>query len=138
MKTIIAVAVTAATLSSAATATTTVLITSAQIKNGTIQTVDLSAKTKRALRGQRGPRGLDGAPGPQGSMGLQGPPGATGLPGPQGPAGTLSFSGESYVENALRELCRGLGDAQSELREVNPTAFYLEDFRFRSCLYFIP
>jgi len=53
-------------------ATAAFVVTSANIKNGTIQPIDLSAKTKRVLRSQRGPRGTVGPPGAQG---VAGPPG---------------------------------------------------------------
>ena len=82
MKSIIIAAIVAALISAAAaTATTTLVITSAQIKNGTIQTVDISAKARRALKGNRGLRGLEGAPGDPGAQGAQGPagPGLSGL-----------------------------------------------------------
>ena len=36
------------------------VVTSKDIKNGTIQLVDISAKAKKALRGQRGPQGPQG------------------------------------------------------------------------------
>jgi hypothetical protein len=101
MKTALIAAVVAAVIAaSAATATTAIVITSAQIKNGTIQTVDISAKAKRALKGNRGPRGAlgpagaagaqgpQGPAGPKGDQGVFGPPGATGPVGPQGPPGT--------------------------------------------------
>ena len=42
------------------------LITSRDIRNGTIKTVDLSAKAKRSLRGQVGPEGPVGPQGPAG------------------------------------------------------------------------
>jgi hypothetical protein len=88
MKTALIAAVVAAVIAaSAATATTAVVITSAQIKNGTIQTVDISAKAKRALKGNRGPRGLTGAPGAPGAQGPPGAAGAVGPPGARGPAG---------------------------------------------------
>jgi hypothetical protein len=45
------------------------LITSKQIKNGTIKSKDLSAKAKRDLRGNEGPRGAQGPTGPQGPAG---------------------------------------------------------------------
>src|SRR5262245_45365110 len=57
------------------------IVTSANIKNGTIQTVDLSAGAKRALKGQRGPRGTDGP---------AGLPGPAGTPGPAGPRGVAN------------------------------------------------
>ena len=60
------------------------LVTSAQIKNGTIQVADMSPQAVRALRGQRGADGANGAPGPQGPSGPQGPPGIAGAPGPAG------------------------------------------------------
>jgi hypothetical protein len=53
----------------------TIIVTSKNIKDGTIQTVDISAKAKRALKGNRGIRGASGAPGPPGAQGIQGPPG---------------------------------------------------------------
>src|SRR5262249_44963770 len=45
------------------TAVAATLITSKQIKNGTIQTKDISRKARNALKGQQGPRGLQGPPG---------------------------------------------------------------------------
>lgn len=62
------------------TATAAKLITSADIRNGTIKTADLSASAKRALKGQRGPAGPQGAPGAAGAAGPQG------LQGPAGPS----------------------------------------------------
>jgi hypothetical protein len=41
----------------------TMIVTSKNIKNGTIQTVDISAKAKRALKGNRGFQGAPGAAG---------------------------------------------------------------------------
>jgi hypothetical protein len=63
-----------ATLVSSASATAAFVVTSANIKNGTIQLVDLNGKTKQALKGRRGPRGFEGLEGPRGE---QGPPGVT-------------------------------------------------------------
>ena len=51
-------AVIIAMLISATSATAALLVTSKHIKDGTIQTVDISTKAKRALRGNRGPAGL--------------------------------------------------------------------------------
>ena len=79
MKTaIIAGIVSAVVASTTAMATTKVLITGAQIKNGSVELVDLSAAAKRALRGQRGQRGAQGPPGAAGAPGAQGAPGAPG------------------------------------------------------------
>jgi hypothetical protein len=74
-----------ATLVSAASATAAFVVTSANIKNGTIQLVDLNDKTKQALRGRRGPRGFTGY---------------EGLSGPQGPAGITPTYTNAYSDHA--------------------------------------
>jgi hypothetical protein len=74
-----------ATLVSAASATAAFVVTSANIKNGTIQLVDLNGKTKQALKGKRGPRGSEGPAGDQGPSGAPGPPG-------QSPTFTQAYS----------------------------------------------
>jgi Collagen triple helix repeat (20 copies) len=90
-----------AAIVAASSATAALVITSANIKNGTIQSVDISAKAKRALKGNRGSRGPQGNPGPagpQGAPGLQGAPGPQGAPGEkgargeQGPSGTKAYA----------------------------------------------
>ena len=88
MKNAIIAATVAAVVAAASGTAATIVVTSANIKDGTIQTVDLSAKAQRALRGQRGLRGAAGAPGAQGVQGL---PGAQGVPGAQGPPGIQSL-----------------------------------------------
>ena len=60
------------------------LITSARIKDGTIQLKDISKKTRTALKGQRGPAGAAGATGPQGAQGNPGAAGAAGAAGANG------------------------------------------------------
>lgn len=73
MKSIIIASVVAALVSAgAATATTSLVITSAQIKNGTIKLVDISPAARRTLRGTRGTRGLSGPTGPPGAQGNPG------------------------------------------------------------------
>jgi len=47
-------------------------ITSKQIKNGTIQLVDISKKARTKLRGARGPAGRPGEQGPKGDTGEKG------------------------------------------------------------------
>jgi hypothetical protein len=71
MRSIIIAGVIAA-LVTASTATAALVVTSANIKNGTIKMADISAAAKRALKGNRG---LRGAQGPQGNPGPQGPQG---------------------------------------------------------------
>jgi hypothetical protein len=75
MKNAVIAAAVAAVVAAASGTAATLVVTSKNIKNGTIQTVDLSAKAKRALKGNRGPEGRIG---PQG---LQGPPGQAGAAG---------------------------------------------------------
>jgi hypothetical protein len=58
-------------------ATAAGLITGKQIKNHSIQLVDLSKKAQLRLRGQRGQRGPQGVPGPQGPQGPAGPAGTS-------------------------------------------------------------
>lgn len=82
-----------ATLVSAASATAAFVVTSANIKNGTIQLVDLNGQTKRALKGSRGPRGF------QGPRGFEGPEGAPGLQGERGPAGRTPSYTNAYSEH---------------------------------------
>jgi hypothetical protein len=77
-------------LSGTAVATTSALITGAQIMNNSITGADVKNKSlaaadfKGSLRGPRGVAGPAGAAGPQGT---QGPHGAQGPQGPQGPQG---------------------------------------------------
>src|SRR5205085_3986742 len=60
---------------------------SPQIKNGSIQKVDISRRTVSSLHGLRGPRGLTGAQGAQGATGAAGATGATGGAGGAGARG---------------------------------------------------
>lgn len=62
------------------------LVTSAQIKNGTIQTVDLNPSVVRKLN-EAGPRGPAGQAGSKGADGAAGTPGIQGIQGIQGPPG---------------------------------------------------
>src|SRR5216110_2420597 len=65
---------------------------SPQIKNGSIQKVDISKRTVSSLRGLRGLRGLQGQAGPQGPAGAAGAPGAPGTPGTPGTPGAIGPS----------------------------------------------
>lgn len=62
------------------------LITSRDIKNGTIRLVDIAPATKKALRGQIGPQGPAGPTGAQGAQGRVGPTGPAGAPGAFAPS----------------------------------------------------
>jgi hypothetical protein len=83
MKSALIAAVVSAIVAAASATAATIVVTSKNIKNGTIQTVDLSAKAQRALKGARGARGAAGARGPAGAQGAQGPQGIQGPPGIQ-------------------------------------------------------
>src|SRR4051812_30891365 len=54
------------------------LITSKQIKDGTIQTKDISKKALKALKGKSGVQGAQGLQGPKGEQGAKGDKGDTG------------------------------------------------------------
>ena len=90
MKGVIA-AVVAAALISATGATAAMVVTSANIKDGTIQLADLSAGAKKALKGARGVRGPGGV---SGSAGPKGDPGAAGAKGEKGEKGDRGDKGE--------------------------------------------
>ena len=110
--TVIAVAL-ALVIGLAGSATAASLITSADIKNGTIKSADLSASAKRALKGKagaRGPAGPQGAPGTAGTPGPAGPTGVAEIVTAQGsgvgtafaacPAGTRPLSGGGIEEGS--------------------------------------
>ena len=68
---------------STATAASKVLITkSSQVKNGSLDAADLSAKARKSLQGTVGPAGPADPAGPAGVAGPAGAPGATGARGP--------------------------------------------------------
>ena len=78
-------------LAGTATAGAVKLISGAQIKDGSITSVDLSAKTKAALKGQtgsQGPAGAQGATGAKGDAGSVGPKGDAGVAGAKGNTGS--------------------------------------------------
>lgn len=85
----------AVALVTAGSATAAFVVTSKNIKNGTIQLVDISPKAKRALRGQQGPQG------PQGIQAITEvrspisaiPPGLSGSATASCPAGQQPISG---------------------------------------------
>jgi hypothetical protein len=89
-------------LAGTATAARVLITSSAQIKNGTIQVVDLTRNAQQTLRGRRG---LRGPAGPQGPQGVQGPPGQQGPAGPPGPASTALWA----VVDVEGTLFRGSG-----------------------------
>jgi hypothetical protein len=69
------------------------LITSKQIKDGTIQTRDLSKKAVKALQSGRGLAGAQGIAGPQGQKGDKGDAGEKGQTGERGEKGARGETG---------------------------------------------
>jgi Collagen triple helix repeat (20 copies) len=138
-------AVVAAVVAAASGTAATIVVTSKNIKDGTIQTVDISAKAKRALKGSRGragargAAGAQGAQGPPGAAGPKGDPGAPGAEGPRGPsdaystfveAGTVPTFGGPVAELDLRPLIGtfgpGLAFANGIFRNNADTAAHME------------
>lgn len=140
--------VVAAIVAAASSTAATIVITSKQIKDGSIQAVDLSAGAKRALKGARGApgaRGAQGSQGPagiQGPQGIQGPPGAPGIqrlrlvtsgsvtitPGTQGqaeaacPAGETAVSGGYGLDSTDAAVFNSFGNGSGWVAEAeNPT-----------------
>ena len=73
-------------------------VNSAKVENGTLQLKDLDAEVTDAIgkagtTGAQGPAGATGAVGPQGQRGAQGPEGPEGPAGPEGPQGPKGESG---------------------------------------------
>jgi hypothetical protein len=89
----LAVAFLALLIATSGSAVAASLITSKQIKDGTIQVKDIS-KTARA---QLAPKAAVGVPGPQGPAGAQGPNGGAGAQGETGPAGAQGVPGEALA-----------------------------------------
>lgn len=85
------------------------MITGAQIKNGTVTTLDvkdgnlkakdLSAAARSSLKGLQGDPGADGVQGPQGVPGPQGDPGPSTIPGYE-----LLFQDEAVTANNAASL----------------------------------
>ena len=65
-------------------------VSSAQVVNHSLGTIDLSRKAAAALKGNRG---VSGPAGPQGAAGAAGAQGAAGPAGPAGPAGATGPGG---------------------------------------------
>jgi Collagen triple helix repeat (20 copies) len=111
MKSALIAAVVAAVVAAASSTAATIVVTSKNIKDGTIQPVDISAKAKRALRGNQGPRGPAGVAGPAGASGAAGAVGPPGPKGDRGPSGAwYTFGGNGAIDNCDADGCwNGLG-----------------------------
>ncbi len=84
-------------------------VSTKDIKNGSLQSLDLSASTIAELQsGEVGPAG------PEGPAGAMGATGADGVAGPAGPAGTNGVSGLEYVTGTVI-IGAGVSDAVTVL-----------------------
>ncbi len=81
-------------------------LTSADVKNGTLQEKDLSAKAVAGLAGQNGAPGENGANGKNGANGTNGTDGAQGPAGPAGPTGGRGPTGAAGSNAAVTSISR--------------------------------
>jgi len=95
---------------------------SPQIKNGSIQKVDISKRTVSALRGLRGPRGLTGATGATGAAGATGAVGAKGDKGDTGAPGPNNLVLKAQQDTDPSGGTDVAGGGQSLVNTVNITA----------------
>ena len=93
------------------------LITSAQIKDGTIKLRDISTKARNTLKGQTGPVGVRGVTGLQGAPGANGANGATNVVVRQGTASSVAngVSGIVTAQCNAGERATGGGNSVSGL-----------------------
>ena len=96
-----AIAIAALVFASSSSAVAASLITSKQIKDGSIQLKDLSKKTRVSLAGKAGRAGAPGAVGAAGAAGPQGAQGPQGEQGPQGAKGEKGDIGPRGPSNAF-------------------------------------
>jgi hypothetical protein len=138
VKSTVTAIIVSAIVAGTASAGVTTLITSKQIKDGTIQLRDLSPSATQQLHGQAGQQGAAGPKGDTGATGPQGPKGdtgATGAAGPPGPKGDPGASNGLYVRStsvALVDNGNGAADAQHLELKCDPgdsiTAYGTTDF----------
>jgi len=96
MRTVLIVLGVVLVTATSSSAITSRLITSRDIKNGTIQPIDLSANARKIMRGRVGPAGPQG---PQGAQGERGPAGFSSLNMVIGPQANIS-PGEAITSYA--------------------------------------
>jgi hypothetical protein len=95
------VALVALVMATTGSAVAASLITSKQIKDGAIQTRDISKNARMQLKGERGPGGPPGAEGAPGAQGTPGPSGPQGTPGPKGDKGEQGPKGEKGDDGSI-------------------------------------
>lgn len=93
---------------------------SAQVRNGSLQRLDLSKKAVSSLRGNRGLRGLKGDKGDQGIQGIQGVQGTQGVPGQIRAFARVRSDGTLETEAAGQQ--QGVLQANIQHSEATPEA----------------
>jgi hypothetical protein len=121
------VAIAALVFATAGSAVAASLITSKQIKDGTIQTRDISKKARTQLKGKTGAAGPRGPAGPKGDVGAKGETGASGASGASGAKGTDGTDGAPGTARAYANIdpgaCSGAGPVIcTPLKQKNITA----------------
>jgi Collagen triple helix repeat (20 copies) len=76
-------------------------VSSKQLKNRSIQKIDIGKKTIASLRGQTGPVGPAGPQGTEGVHGAQGSPGIPGVKGDKGDPGVQGVPGAAGATNVV-------------------------------------
>jgi hypothetical protein len=112
MKSALIAGVVAAVVAAASSTAATIVVTSKNIKNGTIQSVDISSKAQRALKGRQGARG------PAGARGAAGPQGAQGPQGIQGPAGIQRLRFIISPPTSIQAGTSGMAEAVCPVGEI--------------------
>src|SRR3954470_6842134 len=85
-----------------------VVITSKQIKNGTIQLGDINKSARKSLAGKKGPAGPSGPAGARGLAGPAGPAGPAGAAGAAGAAGK-DGTGDAFTTTTGLDTLTGIG-----------------------------
>jgi hypothetical protein len=96
-------------------------VSSAQVVNGSLKKVDLSATAVAALhgaRGERGPQGIQGPQGPSGERGAQGLQGVQGVQGVQGIQGVPGTARAFGLVDDLGTLSRSANVARVDTPKV--------------------
>jgi hypothetical protein len=117
-------------------------VTSTQVKNGSLEAVDLSASARgelttraKSVIGSKGPKGPKGPKGSTGATGPQGPAGTQGQAGLRGETGAMGNRGPSGLYVVVDSTDTVIGDLYDLSLETNGSLFSVKSgtryFRFR-------
>ena len=101
-------------------------VASPQVVNGSLQTKDLSAGARKALKGNRGLPGLAGARGATGAQGVQG---AQGVPGVAGAAGT-AVAYAHISDTGVVDAANSKGIAASQVTHTSGSFYCIDALSF--------